>query len=83
MHFYRHDDHRPGPPPDFVPGLEGAFEELSHQLQPPLSVVLGDVERLVDAEAGDLSPQQASMLRAAHSNARWLRGRIEELLDEG
>ncbi|MEU7907718.1 ATP-binding protein [Actinoplanes sp. NPDC049118] len=53
---------------------------VSHELRTPLTSISGYVELLLDAEAGELTPQQARMLDVIGRNTRRLRELIEELL---
>jgi signal transduction histidine kinase len=53
---------------------------VSHELRTPLTSISGYVELLLDAEAGELRPAQATMLGVIGRNTRRLRELIEELL---
>jgi PAS domain S-box-containing protein len=53
---------------------------VSHELRTPLTSILGNVEILVDGDAGPMSSGQARLLAAVERNARRLLALIEDLL---
>jgi PAS domain S-box-containing protein len=53
---------------------------VSHELRTPLTSILGNVELLVDGDAGALSQPQARLLSAVERNSRRLLALIEDLL---
>ncbi|GAA0732447.1 PAS domain S-box protein [Dactylosporangium roseum] len=53
---------------------------VSHELRTPLTSILGNVEVLVDGDAGTVAPAQARLLAAVERNARRLLAMIEDLL---
>jgi len=53
---------------------------VSHELRTPLTSISGNVELLLDGEAGDLNPAQARMLDVVGRSTRRLRDLIEEIL---
>jgi PAS domain S-box-containing protein len=53
---------------------------VSHELRTPLTSILGNVEMLVDGDAGVLSHPQARLLARVERNARRLLALIEDLL---
>jgi PAS domain S-box-containing protein len=53
---------------------------VSHELRTPLTSILGNLELLVDGDAGVLQPAQARLLTAVERNARRLLALIEDLL---
>ncbi len=55
------------------------FENVSHELRTPLALVLGPIQRLLDA--GQLSDEQRHNLEVVGHNARTLLKRVNDLLD--
>ncbi|WP_432978640.1 ATP-binding protein [Dactylosporangium sp. CA-233914] len=53
---------------------------VSHELRTPLTSILGNVEVLVDGDAGEVAPPQGRLLAAVERNARRLLALIEDLL---
>ncbi|GAA2356773.1 PAS domain-containing sensor histidine kinase [Dactylosporangium salmoneum] len=53
---------------------------VSHELRTPLTSILGNVEVIVDGDAGEVAPPQARLLGAVERNARRLLALIEDLL---
>ncbi|MET7420624.1 ATP-binding protein [Dactylosporangium sp. NPDC005555] len=53
---------------------------VSHELRTPLTSILGNVEVIVDGDAGPLQRPQARLLSAVERNARRLLALIEDLL---
>jgi signal transduction histidine kinase/CHASE3 domain sensor protein len=53
---------------------------VSHELRTPLTSISGYLELLQDGDAGDLTPEQRSMLSVIERNSTRLRGLIEDLL---
>lgn len=53
---------------------------VSHELRTPLTSILGNVEVIVDGDAGPLQKPQARLLAAVERNARRLLALIEDLL---
>jgi PAS domain S-box-containing protein len=53
---------------------------VSHELRTPLTSILGNVEVIVDGDAGPVAPPQARLLAAVERNARRLLALIEDLL---
>ncbi|GAB3861178.1 hypothetical protein GCM10027610_103290 [Dactylosporangium cerinum] len=53
---------------------------VSHELRTPLTSILGNVEVIVDGDAGTLHTSQARLLAAVERNARRLLALIEDLL---
>ncbi len=53
---------------------------VSHELRTPMTSILGNVEMLLDGDAGPLSPMQALMLATVESESQRLRRLIEDLL---
>jgi PAS domain S-box-containing protein len=53
---------------------------VSHELRTPLTSILGNVEMLVDGDAGVLTQPQARLLAAVERNSRRLLALIEDLL---
>ena len=53
---------------------------VSHELRTPLTSILGNVEVIVDGDAGPLQAAQARLLAAVERNARRLLALIEDLL---
>ncbi|MFI5492299.1 ATP-binding protein [Actinoplanes sp. NPDC051859] len=53
---------------------------ISHELRTPLTSIAGYLELLLDAEVGELVPQQRKMLEVIGRNTRRLRELIEEIL---
>ncbi|WP_433050871.1 ATP-binding protein [Dactylosporangium sp. CS-033363] len=53
---------------------------VSHELRTPLTSILGNVEVIVDGDAGPVAQAQARLLAAVERNARRLLALIEDLL---
>jgi PAS domain S-box-containing protein len=53
---------------------------VSHELRTPLTSILGNVEVIVDGDAGPVAPAQGRLLSAVERNARRLLALIEDLL---
>ncbi|WP_457207096.1 sensor histidine kinase, partial [Nocardioides sp. P5_C9_2] len=53
---------------------------VSHELRTPMTSVIGNLELLLDNEAGSVSSPQRAALERADRNARRLLGMLEELL---
>ncbi|MFB9442628.1 PAS domain S-box protein [Dactylosporangium vinaceum] len=53
---------------------------VSHELRTPLTSILGNVEVIVDGDAGPVAAAQARLLAAVERNARRLLALIEDLL---
>ncbi|KRF30254.1 hypothetical protein ASG94_19780 [Nocardioides sp. Soil805] len=53
---------------------------VSHELRTPMTSVIGNLELLLDDEAGSVSASQRAALERADRNARRLLGMLEELL---
>jgi PAS domain S-box-containing protein len=53
---------------------------VSHELRTPLTSILGNLEVIVDGDAGTVAPPQARLLSAVERNARRLLALIEDLL---
>ncbi len=53
---------------------------VSHELRTPMTSILGNLEVLLDGDAGPLAPMQALMLATIESESQRLRGLIEDLL---
>ncbi len=61
--------------------LRGDFvAAVSHELRTPLTGILGNLEMLLDGDAGALSPMQALMLATVERESQRLRRLIEDLL---
>ena len=61
--------------------LRGDFlSAVSHELRTPMTAILGNLEMLLDGDAGRLSPMQALMLASVEREAQRLRRLIEDLL---
>lgn len=55
------------------------FTNVSHDLRTPLTLISGPVSQFVSA--GNLTPQQTSMMRIAHKNVKILHRLINQILD--
>ncbi len=53
---------------------------VSHELRTPMTSILGNLEMLLDGDAGPLSPVQALMLATVENESQRLRRLIEDLL---
>ncbi len=53
---------------------------VSHELRTPMTSILGNLEVLLDGDAGPLGPMQALMLATVENESQRLRGLIEDLL---
>ncbi len=53
---------------------------VSHELRTPMTSILGNIELLLDGDAGRLSPMQALMLATVENESQRLRRLIEDLL---
>ena len=53
---------------------------VSHELRTPMTSILGNLEVLLDGDAGPLSPMQALMLTTIENESQRLRRLIEDLL---
>ncbi|MBM7806879.1 signal transduction histidine kinase [Geodermatophilus bullaregiensis] len=61
--------------------LRGDFvAAVSHELRTPMTGILGNIEVLLDGDAGALNPMQALMLATVEREAQRLRRLIEDLL---
>ncbi|MGY1713077.1 ATP-binding protein [Geodermatophilus sp. SYSU D01106] len=61
--------------------LRGDFvAAVSHELRTPMTSILGNLEMLLDGDAGPLTPMQALMLATVERESQRLRRLIEDLL---